>query len=63
MVELSRRTVAEREFGPWQMAERLPGGGGDELVRQVQPLLAAASPSVRGTFEGFMRVERAEHAA
>ena len=59
VVVLSRRTVDTREFGPWEMAERRSGSDGDALVRQVEPLLATASPNVRGTFDGFMRLGRA----
>ena len=59
VVVLSRRDVDAREFGPWEMASRAPDGEGEAFVRRVSPLLAAASPSVRGTFEGFIMVERA----
>ena len=59
VVVLSRRFVEAREFGPWQMAERHADGDGGTLMRQVEPLLATASPNVRGTFDGFMRLRRA----
>lgn len=59
VVLLSRREVTEREFGPWAMAERGPDGAGESLMCQVAPLLAGASPNVRGTFEGFMQLARA----
>ncbi|WP_174296704.1 BLUF domain-containing protein [Sphingomonas bacterium] len=59
VVVLSRRDVAEREFGPWAMAERGPDGTHEGLLHQVAPLLAGASPNVRGTFDGFMRLGRA----
>lgn len=59
VVVLSRREVEAREFGPWEMAARAPSSEGAAFVRRVAPLLAAASPSVRGTFEGFMAVDRA----
>lgn len=59
VVVLSRREVAAREFGPWAMAERGPDGTRDRLLHQVAPLLAGASPNVRGTFEGFMQLGRA----
>ncbi|MGI4731604.1 MAG: BLUF domain-containing protein [Janthinobacterium lividum] len=59
MVILSRRIVDVREFGPWQMAERGPGADGEQVMRRIEPLLAAASPNVRATFEGFMQVARA----
>ena len=59
VVVLSRRQVETREFGPWAMAERRPDDDAQSLLQQVGPLLAAASPDVRGTFEGFMRLNRA----
>ena len=59
VVVLSRRVVETREFGPWAIAERQPGSDGDALLRQVEPLLATASPNVRGTFGGFIGLGRA----
>lgn len=57
-VILSRRTVADREFGHWQMAERAPGEEGDDFLGRVERLTAGAAPGVRATFEGFMKVRR-----
>ena len=59
VVLLSRRTVETREFGPWKMAHRAPGADGGAVMGQVAPLLARTHPSVRATFDGFMRVDRA----
>lgn len=59
VVVLSRRTVGEREFGAWEMAECDAAGDRAALLRLVEPLLKGASPNVRGTFEGFMRLDRA----
>ena len=57
-VVLSRRDVEMREFGDWEMAERRPGQNGDAFISRVEALTAGASPSVRATFDGFMRVKR-----
>jgi len=57
-VVLSRRDVATREFGEWEMAERRPGQQGDAFVSRIDGLVANASPSVRATFTGFMEVKR-----
>lgn len=57
-VVLSRREVEAREFGDWEMAERRPSGDGDAFVRRVEGLTEKASPSVRATFDSFMRVKR-----
>lgn len=57
-VILSRRDVDTREFGDWEMAERRPGQHGDAFVQRVGGLTANASPSVRGTFDGFLQVKR-----
>ena len=59
VVVLSRRTVSEREFGPWQMAHRTPGADGGAVMGQVAPLLARVHANIRGTFDGFMRIDRA----
>jgi hypothetical protein len=59
VVVLSRRTVATREFGAWDMAARAPNGDGEAFVARIDGLLANASPSVRGTFEGLAAVRRA----
>lgn len=56
---LSRRTVTEREFGPWDMAARSPGEGGEAFVARVGGLVANAGADVRATFDGFARIDRA----
>lgn len=58
-VVLSRRTVEEREFGPWEMAERVPGEDGDAFVSRVADLVAGADASVRATFDGLAQLRRA----
>jgi hypothetical protein len=58
-VILSRRTIEEREFGPWEMAARAPGEEGDAFVARVEQLVANASLNVRATFEGFVQVRAA----
>lgn len=63
VVVLSRRTIAEREFGNWDMAARAPSGDGDAFLARIEGLLAHASPSLRGTFEGLAAVRRAAPAA
>lgn len=50
LVILSRRTIEAREFGDWAMAEDDGSGG---IVAQIATLVKGATPSVRGTFEGF----------
>lgn len=59
LVVLSQRDVAEREFGPWEMAERAPGADGEALLERIDHLLTRAAPSVRATFEGLARIHRA----
>ena len=59
VVVLSRRTVEEREFGPWQMAHRAHGADGGVVMGQVAPLLARTHANVRATFDGFMQINRA----
>jgi len=59
MVVLSSRDVNAREFGGWAMAERVAGDDGDAFVARVRALVAQASPSVRATFDGFVRLHRA----
>ena len=59
LVTLSRREVADREFGPWAMAERTIRGDADALVERIGALVAGASPSVRATFDSFARLRRA----
>ena len=58
VVVLSRREIAAREFGSWDMAARAPGDG-DAFVAQVDRLVAHASPAVQGTFAGLAKVRRA----
>lgn len=58
IVALSKRDVAEREFGDWAMAHRLAGEEASFLAR-IDRLLAKASPNVRATFESFARLSRA----
>ena len=57
-VILSRREVDAREFGDWEMAERRPGNDADTFIERIGKLTAGASPSVRATFDGFLRVKR-----
>lgn len=59
IVVLSRRAVEAREFGDWAMAHRTPGSDGDAVLAQIADRLSGASPSVRGTFEGFVKLRRA----
>jgi len=59
LVVLSRREVAQREFGDWAMAERVSGADGEAFTRRVAALVANASPAVRATFDSFARLQRA----
>lgn len=59
LVVLSRREVAEREFGSWTMAERTPGTDGTAFLTHVEALIGRASPAVRATFDGMARLQRA----
>jgi hypothetical protein len=59
VVVLSRRTIAAREFGEWEMAHAAPGHDADALLTRVETLAAGASPAVRATFEGFVEARRA----
>lgn len=59
IVVLSRRAIEAREFGDWAMAHRTPGEDSDALIAQIAQRLERASPSVRGTFEGFAKLRRA----
>jgi hypothetical protein len=56
VVLLSQRDVTEREFGPWEMAERVPGDEGAEFIERLEQLVARASIGVRGTFEGLAQL-------
>ena len=58
-VILSRRTVEDREFGPWAMAARSSSDDGAVFLSRVEKLIANASSNVRATFESFARVDRA----
>lgn len=59
VVVLSRRAVASREFGPWDMAARGHDAEGDAFVARIERLVANAAPAVRGTFAGLVSVRRA----
>lgn len=58
IVILSRRDVADREFGRWEMAQREPGEDGDAFVERVGTLIEGADPDVRATFQGFVAARR-----
>ena len=59
IVILQDRTIAVREFGAWEMARRGPADTADAFDGRMRQYLAAASPSVRGTFEGLIAARRA----
>lgn len=59
VVVLSRRQIAAREFGAWEMAHAAPGHDADALLARVEALAAGAAPSVRATFAGFVEARRA----
>ncbi|PCD03147.1 activator of photopigment and puc with BLUF domain protein [Sphingomonas spermidinifaciens] len=59
VVVLSRRHIAAREFGAWEMAHAAPGHDADALLARVEALSAGASPTVRATFAGFVEARRA----
>jgi hypothetical protein len=59
MVVLSRRIVADREFGMWEMAARTPDQDGEAFLSRIDQLIARVDPNIRATFEGFARVRRA----
>lgn len=59
IVLLSRRQVEEREFGAWEMAHLTDPAERSRLLERVGQLVARATPSVRGTFEGFAAIRRA----
>ena len=59
VVTLSRRAIEAREFGEWAMAHHMPGVGADAMIARISERLAAASPNVRATFEGFAKIRRA----
>lgn len=56
---LHDRTVAAREFGAWEMARRSALDTADAFDAKMDGLLADASPTVRGTFEGLIAARRA----
>lgn len=59
VVVLSRRTIAAREFGEWEMAHAAVGHDAEALLARVAALAANAAPQVRATFEGFVEARRA----
>ena len=59
VVVLSDREVTTREFGAWSMAHQQPAEEQAEFDRRLDALLAATSPSVRGTFNGLVAARRA----
>ena len=58
VVILSDRTVDAREFGDWAMAS---ANETNQMAMEIRiaELVAGAAPSVRATFESFIRVKRA----
>ena len=57
LVILSMREVVTREFGRWTMAYRAGNTpDGAEAIAQVEQLVSGASPSVRATFESFVKL-------
>ncbi len=59
LVVLSKRAIEAREFGDWAMAANTPGTSNETFFNRVEDLIANASPNVRATIEGFMRVRHA----
>ncbi len=59
IVVLHDRAIAVREFGAWEMARRGPADSADAFDIRMRHHLAAASPTVRGTFEGLIAARRA----
>ncbi|MBB4153856.1 hypothetical protein GGQ80_001762 [Sphingomonas jinjuensis] len=59
LVVLSDRTIDEREFGAWAMAEKRPGADADTLIARIADLTGNASPTVRATFDSFASLRRA----
>jgi hypothetical protein len=59
VVLLSRREVAEREFGPWEMAHRQAGEDADAFIAHISRLVANASADVKATFESFAQLRKA----
>ena len=58
-VVLSRREVDAREFGEWDMAHRESQADAADFLGRIEVLTRNASPSVRATFDGLARVQRA----
>ena len=54
IVILHQRTITEREFGTWTMAQRGAGDSADAFDEKMQRLLRNASDTVRGTFLGLI---------
>ena len=59
IVVLHDRAIAVREFGSWDMARRGRNDTADAFDTRMRHHLAAASPPVRGTFEGLLAARRA----
>jgi hypothetical protein len=59
IVVLHDRTIAVREFGVWAMAQRGAHDSADAFDSRMRHHLNAASPAVRGTFEGLIAARRA----
>jgi hypothetical protein len=62
LVLLSRRLIAQREFGEWAMARRAFGVGHDEFMTRIGDLCRDADPNIRGTFEGLIEARRVSNA-
>lgn len=58
IVVLSKRDVANREFGEWAMAQRAAIDDGP-ILQRIDQMIANTSPNVRATFESFARLSRA----
>ncbi|PAX06689.1 BLUF domain-containing protein [Sphingomonas lenta] len=58
VVVLSRREIAEREFGDWAMASRGAPHEEDAMLARVAELAANAAPAVQATFNSFAQVRR-----
>ncbi|WP_420607107.1 BLUF domain-containing protein [Novosphingopyxis sp.] len=60
LVILSTRVVQSREFGTWAMAYRdEDNAADDDMLARVAQLVSGAAPSIRGTFDSFVRFQRA----
>lgn len=58
IVILARRAIEAREFGDWSMAHYMPGSDADAFVARISEMVAAASPNLRATIEGFAQARR-----